>query len=576
MSKLPESRRLRRPLFTATWFAATLLSALALGSCRKATLPAEVPGQPSVRLYIVSTLAGAMEPCGCRKDMLGGIDHAAALLAADAAHAPRQLVLGAGPLFFQEPELAADRREQDLWKAEALASSLADVKLAAWAPGANDFAAGPAELARLTALSGARLLGASAEAATPGAAGSNAAQSSAASTALFDVGGYKVGVAGIGAGPDGAPPADAGRMLAEAEQALREAGAQIRVALIAAKRGDGLRLAEKVPGFTLVALGKPIESGDANDGTFPPTLVGETLVVQAPNHLQALAYVDLFVRANDFSFEDGVGIARIEQRDSLEARLAELETRRRRATDAKASPEQLASLEREIERTRAEKAALEREMAAPAQTQGSVFQYDEAPVREARGSDASVARRMSDYYRRVNEHNRVALAGRKPPPPAFGELGYSGGQACIFCHRSADTFWRGTQHADAYETLSREFKEYNLDCVSCHVTGYERPGGSTVTHVEKLKDVQCEACHGAGEGHAKSGGDTKLITLTPPERVCRSCHETPHVSDDWDVSLAWSKIVGEGHGEGSRFPGGDAPPADAPQTPAPPLDTPLK
>lgn len=544
MSKLFPSRRLRRPLI-----AAALLGSLSFWSCRKTNLPTEVPGQPSVRLYILSTLAGAMEPCGCRKDMLGGIDHAAALLAAEASRAPQRLLLGAGPLFFQEPQLAAERREQDVWKAEALAASLADVKLAAWAPGANDFAAGASELARLTGQSGARLLGASLgpAAATPAAN---------ANTALFDVGDYKVGVAGIGAGPDGELPADASRALAEAERALRDSGAQIRVALIAAKRGDGLRLAEKVPGFTLVALGKPLESGDANDGTFPPALVGTTLVVQAPNHLQALSYVDLFVRDGDFSFDDGVGIALAERRDSVRARLGELESRRRRAEQSKLSAEQLAAIDKEIERARAEQAELERSAATPPKSQGSVFRYEEAPVRESRGSDSSVARRMSDYYRRVNDHNRVALADRQPPPPPFGELGYAGGQACIFCHREADNFWKTTRHAHAYETLSREFKEYNLDCVSCHVTGYERPGGSNVTHVARLKDVQCEACHGAGEAHAKSGGDTKLITRTPSERVCKGCHQTPHVADDWDVSLAWPKIVGAGHGEGSQFPGG--------------------
>jgi hypothetical protein len=31
--------------------------------------------------------------------------------------------------------------------------------------------------------------------------------------------------------------------------------------------------------------------------------------------------------------------------------------------------------------------------------------------------------------------------------------------------------------------------------------------------------------------------------------VCRSCHHTPHVADDWDLSLAWSKIIGPGHGK---------------------------
>jgi 2',3'-cyclic-nucleotide 2'-phosphodiesterase (5'-nucleotidase family) len=535
----------RRPL--RSWFCSPLLGALlalSLGSCRRADLPTELPGQPSVRLYIVSTLAGAMEPCGCRKDMLGGIDHAAALLASEAPSAPRRLLLAVGPLFFQEPTLSPERREQDLWKAEALAASLADLKLAAWAPGENDLAAGTEALGRLTRQSGARLLGASPA----------AAELPSTSTAMFDVGPYKVGVAGLGAGHTASSAADAARALKAAAQTLKAAGAQIRVALIAAKRGDGLRLAETVPDFDVVALGKPTESGDANDATFAPTLVGRTLVVQAPNHLQALAYVDLFVVPGDFTFEDGMGIELMERRESLKARLADLEARRARwGKDEKPPADSTAAVDKEIERAKGEQAELERRAAASPKVAGSTFRYEEALVRETRGSDASVAKRMSEYYRRVNDHNKTALAQRMPPPLPYGTPGYVGGQPCIFCHRSASDFWQRTPHADAYTTLSREFKEYNLDCVSCHVTGYERPGGSNVTHVDKLQGVQCEACHGPGSLHATTGGSAP-ITRTPAESVCRSCHHTPHVADDWNLLSSWSKIVGEGHGEGSQGP----------------------
>jgi Cytochrome c554 and c-prime len=555
---------------------AVLLS-LSLGSCRKTNVPTELPGTPSVRLYIMSTLAGAMEPCGCRKDMLGGIDHAAALLASDAEKAPRRLLLAAGPLFFQEPALAPERREQDLWKAEALAASLHDVRLAAWAPGENDLAAGAAELARLTQASGALLLGANGTEAELGALGVKGV-----STAIFDVGPYKVGVAGLGAlaGASG----DAARSLEDAARALKAQGAQIRVALVAARRGDGLRLAEKVPDFDVVALGKPTESGDANDAAFPPTLVNRTLVVQAPNHLQALAYVDLFVVADDFSFEDGIGIDLAERRASVKARLADLESRRARwAADNDSAPaaaaertpqgklpaeklpaQKLAAIDREIERAQAEQAELERRAATPPKTQGSSFRYEEALVREQRGSEQGVARRMSDYYRRVNDYNKRALADRKPPELPLGTAGYVGGQTCIFCHRSANDFWKTTRHADAYATLSREFKEYNLDCVSCHVTGYERPGGSNVTHVDKLQNVQCEACHGPGSLHAASGGGADVARV-PAESMCRGCHHTPHVADDWDLLSSWRKIVGPGHGEDSPGPAGLAAPANAPR-----------
>jgi hypothetical protein len=320
------------------------------------------------------------------------------------------------------------------------------------------------------------------------------------------------------------------------------------VALVAAKRGDGLRLAEKVPDFDVVALGKPTESGEANDAPFPPTLVGNTLVVQSPNHLQALAYVDLFVAGDDFSFEDGIGIELAERHASVKARVAELEARRARwAADNASATEATAAIDKELERARADLAELDRRAATPRAVTGSSFRYAEELVRETRGSDANVARRMSEYYRRVNDHNRTALAQRKPPELPLGTAGYAGGQECVFCHRAAHEFWKQTPHADAYATLAREFKEYNLDCVSCHVTGYERPGGSNVTHVANLKDVQCEACHGPGSLHAESGG-SKPITRRPAESVCRSCHHAPHVADDWDLLLAWSKIIGPGHG----------------------------
>ena len=53
MPKLLAKRRFRRPLVAA------LFATVPLWACRKTTLPTEVPGQPSVRLYLLSTVAGA-------------------------------------------------------------------------------------------------------------------------------------------------------------------------------------------------------------------------------------------------------------------------------------------------------------------------------------------------------------------------------------------------------------------------------------------------------------------------------------------------------------------------------------
>jgi hypothetical protein len=107
--------------------------------------------------------------------------------------------------------------------------------------------------------------------------------------------------------------------------------------------------------------------------------------------------------------------------------------------------------------------------------------------------------------------------------------------------------WNRTPHAGAYDTLARQFKEFNLDCVSCHVTGYERPGGSSVTHVTGLTNVQCENCHGPGSKHAASPSDKSLIVTVPDAATCLSCHHPPHV-EQFDPSAKMREILGPGHG----------------------------
>src|SRR5271154_6067855 len=105
---------MRRTLhWTALVF--TLLAAggvAACQGCHSTSVPAgaSVPdhgtaGKPTLRLYVVSTVAGALEPCGCSKDQLGGVDHLAAFVAGQASAAPASAVVGAGPLLFLDPRL---------------------------------------------------------------------------------------------------------------------------------------------------------------------------------------------------------------------------------------------------------------------------------------------------------------------------------------------------------------------------------------------------------------------------------------------------------------------------------------
>jgi hypothetical protein len=502
--------------------------------------------RPTVRLYALSTVAGALEPCGCTKDQLGGIDHLAALIEAQRDEAPGRLVVSAGPLLFMDPEVKAERASQDAWKAEAMALAAKEIGLTAWAPGENDWALGAEALARYGEQSGAALLGGNLE----GAQGVRG-------VVVREVSGVKVGLIGVSdpKGRAGAYPAGvkAGPALDAMKAGVAEAkrqGARVLVGLAALPRGEALRLADHVPELHVLLLGKPSERGDGNDGPKPPVMIGSTLVVETPNHLQSVAVVDLFVRDGGdgpLVFADAGGVARAEELMSLSARIRELEIRINGwEGDRTVAAKDVADRKADLERLRAEKAKLE---AAKTEVSGSFFRYSAVEVREKLGADKDVAGQLLAYYKRVNAHNKEAFADRVPEPPAKGEASYLGVDACTNCHDEERKVYDATAHARAYATLQQDFKEFNLDCVSCHVTGYGKPGGSTVTHNASLQNVQCEECHGPGSLHAENPEKKGLIVLSPPPESCVSqCHHPPHV-EGFDPVAKMELILGPGHGK---------------------------
>nr|MBP9114171.1 hypothetical protein [Polyangiaceae bacterium] len=177
---------------------------------------------------------------------------------------------------------------------------------------------------------------------------------------------------------------------------------------------------------------------------------------------------------------------------------------------------------------------------------GSYLRYGTEQVREGAGKDSAIEEALRAYYKRVNEFNKVNFAERRPSKPGKGEASYVGVEACTPCHQEERKVWDKTAHAKAYATLSTQYKEFNLDCVSCHVTGYDKPGGSTVTHVEKLKDVQCETCHGPGSLHTANPKVAIPVAVPKPE-MCVGCHHPPHVHS-FDGAEKMNAILGSGHG----------------------------
>src|SRR5688572_11598974 len=78
--------------------------------------PKAQEGPATVRLFLLSDVAGALEPCGCVKDQLGGMDHLGALVAGDKDGAKATRVLASGPLFFLDMQLSDEKRAQEITK----------------------------------------------------------------------------------------------------------------------------------------------------------------------------------------------------------------------------------------------------------------------------------------------------------------------------------------------------------------------------------------------------------------------------------------------------------------------------
>lgn len=541
---------------TLVGFCALFVMLAALAACEGCRSPAGPDGSapksgveatPAARLYIVSDLAGALEPCGCVKDQLGGMDHFGALVAGERDKAKAAGVVSAGPLFFMDMELAADRRAQEIAKAETIAASMRSVNLLAFAPGRNDWAGGEATLKKLVETSGAPLV----------AANLDANGVPTVKSTKKKVGSVELGIIGV-ASPDkaklpleGAKSSPAADAVKAAADALKKEGVQAIVVLAAVGRGEAKRIADVNPDVLAVVVGSTGGGGEANTQAPPAERIGDVLIVETGNHLQTTAVLDLFPREGAsgpglVKFADGTGVERIRKREELSRRVDELRARIATwETDKSVEKKDIYARKSELAKLETERDALDK---APPPATGSYYRYAMRDIRDSLGGDEAIKSQMLAYYKKVNDANKLEFADRKPRPAPKGEPGYVGVEMCTTCHEDARKVWDKTSHAHAYATLTKQFKEFNLDCVSCHVTGYDRPGGSTVTHVDDLKDVQCENCHGPGSLHAAKPEKVKIPAAKPGTDVCLSCHHPPHVHT-FDAKAKMEDILGPGHGK---------------------------
>ncbi len=132
---------------------------------------------------------------------------------------------------------------------------------------------------------------------------------------------------------------------------------------------------------------------------------------------------------------------------------------------------------------------------------------------------------------------------------------YQGVGMCEFCHSMAKIGnqygkWKRTSHSRAYIDLSSEKgkdiakqmgetgnPQKSDKCLPCHSTGYNSNGKRDIMF--KIEDgIQCEQCHGAGNGYIKLN-TMKMLSkdeinkemvgqLNPDKELCMTCHEPKH------------------------------------------------
>jgi hypothetical protein len=334
--------------------------------------------------------------------------------------------------------------------------------------------------------------------------------------------------------------------------AMKTAGSQYHVVIAHGSRAFAESLASEVDGIGAVIVGVVDGTERQRVGT-PAAKLGDTWILEPGDQLQTVSRLVLSVdgTAKAVPTPDAWTVAPSASEvardiERIEGRLAKFKA------DPSADPTFIARLE--DERTKL-LAAKDGKLEGPA-----VVTFEQVKVTCKLQVDEAAKRQLQEYDQAVAATNRERFAGKKPPPPAKGKAGYAGIEACADCHEEAVAHWKTTVHAGAWETLVVDKKDLDLSCVSCHVTGFRKPGGSELVENLGLRDVQCEVCHGPGSLHVADGGaDTKLIQLVPTAELCAGeCHTAEH-SDTFDYVPYLRDVLGKGHGEAARAKLGDGP-----------------
>ncbi|MEM9489894.1 MAG: multiheme c-type cytochrome [Myxococcota bacterium] len=533
------SRRSRYSLATAL---------VILAACSAPAPPQKAPKQQSFSIFVTTELRGTTEPCGCNSDPLGDLARTAQLVAQARDSGRPVMVVDGGSLLYTETAISEQLKAQEALKSDLIETVFTDeLKVAAIGLGPYD-------------------LGFGADKVRPPRHAANLPKASPIATEppeIVELAGIKIGVFGVVspsalAGFDieaGDPQAAAARAVGD----LRGRGARLVIGLLHMTQREATQLVKSTAGIDIAVVGQNA-ANDPKQISQAATRVGDSFLVAPANRGQVVTRLDVTMRGPG-ALSDAIGEARaaIEVAE-LEERIADLTGKLARwKDDPSADPSFVASKQNELIGLKERKQSLS---TSPKQVpkSGNYFTMTQVRISKALPCHPKVQKAKQAFDKAAGAANVAAAADTKPPAPAEGKASYVGIGECEMCHSEAVEFFAKTGHAGAWETLEVVNKQFNYDCISCHVTGWDQPGGSTLSVNEHLRDVQCEVCHGPGSIHAEEGGgdEPRTVVLSPPESLCVTCHNQEH-SDTFQFQAYLRNVTGPGHGEEFRQKLGDGP-----------------
>jgi len=120
------------------------------------------------------------------------------------------------------------------------------------------------------------------------------------------------------------------------------------------------------------------------------------------------------------------------------------------------------------------------------------------------------------------------LVTRPKASPQVSSVEYVSDENCRRCHKQESEEHNKSSHSMGFEALIDLGEGANPKCLPCHTTGYKKPGGFVDrSSTPGMATIGCQACHGPGSAHIKSGlsKEQRRQTINQnPEDYCISCH----------------------------------------------------